>query len=44
MDKTKEKITNQCRICDTCFMSLATIGDNLFTRNMNNNNHVQKRQ
>ena len=42
MDKTKEKIPKQCIICNTCFMSLATIGDNLFTRHLNNNNHVQK--
>ena len=41
MDKAKEKIPKQCRICDTCFTSLATIGVNLFTRHPKNINHVQ---
>ena len=42
MDKEKEKITKQCRIGDTCFTSLATIGGNLFTRNPKNINHVHR--
>ena len=41
-DKAKEKIPKQCRIGDTCFTSLATIGGNLFTRHPKNLNHVQK--
>ena len=42
MDKAKEKIPKQCRIGDTCFTSLATIGGNLFTRHPKNLNHVHK--
>ena len=30
LDTEKEKITKQCRIVDTCFMSLALIGGNLY--------------
>ena len=32
----------ECRIGDTCFTSLATIGGNLYTRHPNNLNHVHK--
>ena len=42
MKKAKENIPKECRISDTCFMSLATIGDNLYTRHAKNNNHVHK--
>ena len=42
MDKAKENIPKQCRIGDTCFTSLATIGGNLFKRHPKNLNHVQK--
>ena len=42
MDKTKENITKQFRIGNTCFTSLATIGGNLFTRHPKNINNVQK--
>ena len=42
MEKAKEKITKQCRIGDTCFTSLATIGGNLYTKNAKNLNHVHK--
>ena len=40
MEKTKDKIPKEFRIGDTCFMSLATIGGNLFKRHSNNLNHV----
>ena len=42
MDKAKEMIPNECRIGDTCFTSLATIGGNLYTRHPKNLNHVHK--
>ena len=42
MDKAKENIPKQCRIGDTCFTSLATIGGNLFTRHPKNLNHVHE--
>ena len=42
MDKAKEMIPNECRIGDTCFTSLATIGGNLYTRHPMNINNVQK--
>ena len=42
MDKSKEKILKQCRIGDTCFTSLETIGVNLFTRHPKNLNIVHK--
>ena len=42
MDTAKYKIPKQCRIGDTCFMSLANIGGNLFTRHPKNINHVHK--
>ena len=42
MDKAKEMITNECRIGDSCFTSLATIGGNLYTRHPKNLNHVHK--
>ena len=32
----------ECIIGVTCFTSLATIGGNLYTRNVNNLNHVHK--
>ena len=40
MDKAKEKIPKQCRIGDTYFTSLETIGGNLFTGNPRNINHI----
>ena len=40
MDKAKEKIPKQCRIGDTCFTSLETTGNNLFTIHWNILNHV----
>ena len=42
MDKVKEIIPNECRIGDTCFTSLATIGGNLYTKHAKNLNHVHK--
>ena len=42
LDKAKDNIPEQCRIVDTCFPSLATIGGNLFTIHPKNHNHVQK--
>ena len=42
MDKAKEMIPNECRIGDTCFTSLETIGGNLYARHPNNLNHVHK--
>ena len=33
-------IPKECRIGDTCFMSFATIGGNLYTRDPNNLKHV----
>ena len=42
LDKEKEKIRKKCRIGDTCFMSLAKIGGNLFTRHPENIDHVHK--
>ena len=42
MDKAIEIIPNECRIGDTCFTSLATIGGNLYTRHAKNLNHVHK--
>ena len=42
MDKAKEMIPKECRIRDTCFTSLSTIGGNLYTRHVNNLNHVHK--
>ena len=42
VDKAKEKIPKQCRIGDTCFTSVTTIGVNLFTRHPKNINHVHK--
>ena len=42
MEKSKEMIPKYCRINDTCFMSLATIGGNLYKRHANNLNHVHK--
>ena len=42
MKKTKENIPKECRISDTCFTSLTTIGGNLYTRHPKNLNHVNK--
>ena len=42
IDKAKVMIPNECRIGDTCFTSLATIGGNLYTRHPKNLNHVHK--
>ena len=42
VDKSKDKIPKQCRIGDTYFTSLATIGGNLFTRHPKNLNCVHK--
>ena len=42
MDESKEKIPKQCRIDDTRFKSLETLGVNLFTRHPKNLNHVHK--
>ena len=42
MDKAKEIIPNECRIGDTYFKSLATIGGNLYKRHAKNLNHVHK--
>ena len=42
MDTSKEKIPKKYRIGDTCFMSLANIGENLYTRHTKNINHVHK--
>ena len=42
MDTAKEIIPNECRIGDTCFTSLATIGGNLYTRHANNLNLLHK--
>ena len=35
-------IPEECRIGDTCFTSLETIGGNLFPRHAKNLNHVHK--
>ena len=40
--KAKELIPKECRIGDTCFTSLATIGGNLYTRHVKKLNHVHK--
>ena len=42
MVKAKEIIPNECRIGDTCFTSLATIGGNLYKRYARNLNHIHK--
>ena len=42
MDKAKEKIPKECRICDTCITSFSTIGGNLYTRQAKNINHVHR--
>ena len=42
MNKAKQMIPNECRISDTYFTSLATIGGNLYTRHSKNLNHVHK--
>ena len=42
MNEEKMMIPKECRIGDTCFTSLETIGGNLYTRYVNNLNHVHK--
>ena len=42
MNQAKMMIPEECRIGDTCFTSLATIGGNLYTRHPKNLNHVHK--
>ena len=42
MDKAKYMIPKECRIGDTRFTSLATIGGNLYTRHAKNLNNVHK--
>ena len=42
MEKATDIIPKECRIGDTCFMSLATIGGNLYTRHAKNLNNVRK--
>ena len=42
MNEAKMMIPEECRIGDTYFTSLATIGGNLYKRHANNLNHVQK--
>ena len=42
IEKSKEIIPNECRIGDTCFTSLETIGGNLYTIHAKNLNHVHK--
>ena len=42
MNQAKMMIPEECRIGDTCFTSLATIGGNLYTKHVNNLNHVHK--
>ena len=40
MKEAKVMIPKECRIGDTCFTSLETIGRNLYTRNVKNLNHI----
>ena len=42
MEEAKVTIPKKCRIGDTCFASLSTIGGNLFTKYVKNLNHVHK--
>ena len=42
MEEAKVMTPKECRIGDTCFTSLATIGGNLYTRHPNNLSHVHK--
>ena len=42
VETAKYKIPKKCRIGDTCFTSLVTIGRNLFTRHPKDINHVHK--
>ena len=42
MDTAKERIHKKCRIGDTCFMSLTTIGGDLFTRHPKKLNLLHK--
>ena len=42
MDKAKEMIPKECRIVDTCFTSLATMGGNLYITNAKNINNIHK--
>ena len=42
MNEAKMMIPKECRIGDTCFTSLATIGENLYTRHVKNFIHLHK--
>ena len=42
MEEEKVMTPKECRIGDTCFTSLATIGGKLYTIHVNNINHVHK--
>ena len=42
LNEAKVMIPKECRIGDTCFRSLATIGGNLNTIHVKNFNHVHK--
>ena len=42
MNQSKSMIPVQCRIGDSCFTSLATIGGNLYTRHLKSLNHLHK--
>ena len=42
MDKAKEKILKECRVVDTCFMSVSTIRGNFFSRHPININRVHR--
>ena len=42
MEEAKVMIPKECRIGDTCSTSLETIGGKLYTRHLNNLNHVHK--
>ena len=42
MEEAKVMIPKECRIGDTCFTSLATIGGNLYTKHAKNLNHLYK--
>ena len=42
MKEAKRMIPKECKIGDTCFTSLANIGGNLYTRHVNNIDHLHK--
>ena len=42
MDNARYNTPKQCRIVNTCFTSLETIGGNLFKWHLKNMNHVHK--